>query len=240
MAVDFWVRKRFSNFRQLSVVVGSADKENPEVQTSRLRDIKRQGNMWTTLLLAFLFFQSCAANDILEYHSFQPPFQDVDSSGTRIVNDHWRTSGTAVVNSNFIRLTPDRQSKRGAIWSRRALGVPYFSTVLKFRISGQGKMFFGDGIALWIVQQNFYNEGNLHGFQDKFVGIGIVFDTFKNTESLANHRDVTVLVNDGSKTYEMMVEDVQGCSANVRYHAQRADFSVLDASRAKLIVDDKT
>lgn len=101
-------------------------------------------------------------------------------------------------------------------------------------------MFFGDGIGLWIVQQNFYNEGDLHGFQEKFVGIGIIFDTFKNTENLASHRDVTILVNDGTKTYEMMTSDVQGCSANVRYHAQRADFSVLDASRAKIVVDDRT
>lgn len=191
-----------------------------------------------------LFLLCCrvseCSNEFLESHTFQPPFQDVDTTGNRIINDNWRTSGTAVVNSNFIRLTPDRQSKKGAIWSRRAVGVPYLSLVFKFRISGQGKMFFGDGIGLWIVQQSFYNEGDLHGFQEKFVGIGIIFDTFKNTENLASHRDVTVLVNDGSKTYELMTTDVQGCAANVRYHAQRADFSVLDASRAKIVLDEKT
>jgi mannose-binding lectin 2 len=185
-----------------------------------------------------LFLSLSAASEVLEYHTFQSPFQDVDSAGQRIVNDHWRTHGAAVVNNNFIRLTPDRQSKKGAVWSRRAVGVPSFSTVLKFRISGQGKMFFGDGVGLWFVQQSFYNEGDLHGFQEKFSGIGIIFDTFKNTENLASHRDVTVLVNDGTKTYEMMTADVQGCNTNVRYHAQRADFSVLDASRAKIVIDE--
>ena len=39
-------------------------------------------------------------------------------SGDKIV-PHWRSSGTTVVNKNFIRLTPDRQSKKGALWSRR-------------------------------------------------------------------------------------------------------------------------
>lgn len=108
---------------------------------------------------------------------------------------------------------------------------------MKFRISGQGKTFFGDGIGWWFVQQPYYNEGNLHGSVEKFTGVGIIFDTFKNTENLAAHRDITILVNDGDKTYEMMTEDVQGCNANIRYHAERADFSVLDAARAKVSID---
>ena len=43
-------------------------------------------------------------------------------SGSRIAGPHWRNTGVAVVNKNFIRLTPDRQSKKGAIWSRRSIG----------------------------------------------------------------------------------------------------------------------
>ena len=192
--------------------------------------------LFFSLLLVAIFAN--AIGELLEYHTFQPPFQEVDSTGARLPSPHWRTYGTAVVNNNFIRLTPDRQSKKGALWSRRSVNVPNFSAILKFRISGQGKNFFGDGIGMWIVQQSYYSEGNLHGFQEKFVGVGIIFDTFKNTENIASHRDVTVLVNDGTKTYEMMTEKVQGCNTNVRYHAERADFSVLDASRAKINVDD--
>lgn len=176
----------------------------------------------------------------LEQHSFEAPFEEVDHSGQKIVGKHWRQFGTTVVNNNFIRLTPDRQSKKGAIWSRKALGVPEFSSILKFRISGQGKNFFGDGIGFWITDQPYYTEGNLHGFTDKFVGIGIIFDTFKNTESLHAHRDVTVLVNDGEKTYDMMTENVMGCNTNVRYHSERGDFSVKDASRAKVLLNQKS
>lgn len=194
----------------------------------------------TLVVLSALVLVRLSCGEILESHTFQPPYQEVDGAGTRLVSSHWRTSGTAVVNSNFIRLTPDRQSKKGALWSKKSVSVPYFSSILKFRISGQGKNFFGDGIGLWVVQQSYYAEGNIHGFQEKFVGIGIIFDTFKNTENIASHRDVTVLVNDGTKTYEMMTENVQGCNMNVRYHADRADFSVLDASRAKIIVTDST
>ena len=94
--------------------------------------------------------------------------------------------------------------------------MPNLFANLKFRISGQGKNFFGDGIALWIVQNSFYVEGNLHGFQEKFQGVGIIFDTFRNTETLNVHRDVTVLVNDGERTFEAMTSEVQGCNANFR------------------------
>jgi len=175
----------------------------------------------------------------LDQFTFQPPFAESDISGTRLVGDNWKTSGTTVVNKNFIRLTPDRQSKKGSIWSRKPLGVPSFSAILQFRISGQGKNFFGDGIAFWITQHGYNIDGILHGSTESFVGIGIVFDTFKNTENLAAHRDVTILINDGRRTYEAMTEDVLGCSARVRYHAERADFSVTDSSRAKVVLEHK-
>jgi mannose-binding lectin 2 len=192
------------------------------------------------IFFALICVALVSAEELLEFHTFQPPFNEVDTAGVRSVSSHWRASGTAVVNNNFVRLTPDRQSKKGALWSRKAVGVPNMSSILKFRISGQGKLFFGDGIGWWIVQQSYYNEGDLHGFQEKYVGIGIIFDTFKNTENLANHRDITVLVNDGTKTYEMMTQQVQGCNTNIRYHAQRADFSVLDSSRAKIVLNDQS
>ena len=89
---------------------------------------------------------------------------------------------------------------------------------------------------MWIVSDEDYVEGDLHGFVEKFEGIGIIFDTFKNTEHLSHHRDVTVLINDGEKTFEYMTEDIVGCNTNLRYSAERADFSVTDSTRVKLSV----
>jgi mannose-binding lectin 2 len=190
------------------------------------------------VVVASILLGLCEASH-LENHSFLPPFLEVDNSGERQASRHWRSSGATEVNSNFIRLTPDRQSKKGALWSRKALGVATFSSILKFRISGQGKNFFGDGIGFWVTQQGYYKEGEIHGSEEKFVGVGIIFDTFKNTENLAAHRDVTILINNGEKTYELMTKDVQGCNTNFRYHADRADFSVTDASRAKVTITDR-
>jgi mannose-binding lectin 2 len=104
---------------------------------------------------------------------------------------------------------------------------------MNFRISGKGKDFYGDGIALWIVQQGYYLEGDLHGFQEDFVGVGIIFDTFQNSD---DHMDVTVLINNGEKTVATMTKEVKGCNLHVRYHGERADFKVTDGTSAKLTV----
>jgi len=41
------------------------------------------------------------------------------------------------------RLTPDRQSKKGALWSHKPLDVEQVTATLKFRIHGQ--------VRLWCV-----------------------------------------------------------------------------------------
>lgn len=193
-------------------------------------------------LLAAAVPFGCATR--LQAHSFAAPFEDVDSAGNRQISSiDWSIEGHAVVNQHFIRLTPDRQSKRGAIWSNLPLNVERVLATLKFRISGQAKKFFGDGIALWFVKEpsypRFFNKRGeeLHGGSSSFEGVAIIFDTFKNAEALEAHRDVTVLFNDGTRTRAQMTEVVEGCDANVRFHEERGDFSVSSHARAKVIID---
>ncbi|KAJ1411900.1 legume-like lectin [Ochromonadaceae sp. CCMP2298] len=137
-------------------------------------------------LLVLLMGQVCSEK--MESFSFAAPFESTDLAGVRVVGDSWKTSGTTEVLKNFIRLTPDRQSKKGALWTRKPLGVPAFSAQLQFRISGQGRTFFGDGVALWITQHAYNVEGIVHGFTERFVGVGVIFDTFRNTEKPNAHR----------------------------------------------------
>lgn len=173
----------------------------------------------------------------LQQHTFEPPYNEVDGQGDRIVAKNWRSSGHTVVHTNFIRLTPDRQSKRGALWSSKPLGVDSWSGLLTFRISGQGKNLFGDGIGFWITHQSYYSPGDLHGFQEKFTGIGLIFDTFRNTENAAVHKDVTLLINNGEKTYEIMSKTSVGCDTSLRFHSDRSDFTILKYTRVKILVE---
>jgi mannose-binding lectin 2 len=181
---------------------------------------------------------SVALADRMDMHSFEAPYTHVDPSGSKSVSKDWKTGGVTTVNKNFVRLTPDRQSKKGALWSRKSLNTNTFSTVFSFRISGQGKKFFGDGMGLWFIQQAYYVEGDFHGSVERFTGFGIIFDTFKNTETLSYHRDISIVFNDGEKTAEFMMEKNEGCDANIRYHEERGDFSVDSLSRAKVVLEN--
>lgn len=174
----------------------------------------------------------------LEYLSFSAPFTTVNSQGERQVSKTWRASGSTAVHSNFARLTPDRQSKKGALWSTKAIGTTELSVSVKFRISGQGKKYFGDGMAFWITDLRSAKSGDFHGSTEKFNGIGIIIDTFKNAELLSYHKDVTVVVNDGSKDVEEMLSNSVGCNGDIRYHEDRGDFSIASSSRIKFTITD--
>ena len=91
---------------------------------------------------------------------------------------------------------------------------------MKFRISGKAENLFGDGLALWFVEEPYYLEGHLHGFKDKFIGVGIIFDTYKNPDNIAAHRDISVITNDGNMLLSQMEAQMQGCNVNYRYHVE--------------------
>ena len=148
------------------------------------------------------------------------------------------------ISSGLLRIDKARKVHCGAVKHLVVISTVMYQVYqqyLTLELVDRAKNFFGDGIALWITQQGYYMEGTLHGSQEKFTGIGIIFDTFKNTENLAAHRDVTVLVNDGTKTYEMMTETVQGCNMNVRFHNERGDFDAAESmSKAKIILQNNS
>ena len=124
---------------------------------------------------------------------------------SKLTCSEWQAQGDTDVKSAFVRLTPDRQSKRGTLWSRESIGpLNELSATLTFRISGQGKKLFGDGIGLWLTQYTRQQPGNVHGLDASFTGVGIIIDTFKNVEHGKNHRDITVIVNDGQKDIDLI------------------------------------
>jgi len=165
--------------------------------------------------------------------SFHSPFTDLDNDGKRTIKG-WNVEGSAEINKGFVRITPDRQSKQGYMWSQTPIGAEEFTVIFQFRISGQGQRFFGDGIALWITETSQYSGGTLHAANENFKGIGIIMDTFKNTETASFHKDVTIFQNDGTKTVDDMQKESVGCDASMRYHEKRADFSPTNSSRVKV------
>ena len=52
-----------------------------------------------------------------------------------------------------MRLTPDRQSRRGGIWNVKPWfhgeKTHAFEAIIQFHVHGQGTKLFGDGFAFW-------------------------------------------------------------------------------------------
>lgn len=107
----------------------------------------------------------------LDNQSFRPPFNQFDAVGMRTI-DNWRKGGDAVINENFVRLTPDRQNKKGWLWSRTKMAAEVWTATVRFRVSGQGKRLFGDGLAFWFTTSAYPADGPVHGFADVFTGFG--------------------------------------------------------------------
>ncbi len=119
---------------------------------------------------------------VVEGYTFLPefsvlgPFKSFDSEGIRTLPG-WRVGGHAQLQENFVRLTNDRQSKRASLWCTSRLGLEEWSTTFRFRVSGQGRRLFGDGLALWFTSRETHLDGDLHGFTNTFTGFGVILDT---------------------------------------------------------------
>lgn len=54
-----------------------------------------------------------------------------------------------MVTNNYIRLTGDVQSVRGAVWNKIPCFVQNWEMQIQFKVHGRGKDLFGDGFAFW-------------------------------------------------------------------------------------------
>eukprot|EP00008_Paramoeba_atlantica_P014363 CAMPEP_0201491984 /NCGR_PEP_ID=MMETSP0151_2-20130828/32002_1 /ASSEMBLY_ACC=CAM_ASM_000257 /TAXON_ID=200890 /ORGANISM="Paramoeba atlantica, Strain 621/1 / CCAP 1560/9" /LENGTH=461 /DNA_ID=CAMNT_0047878623 /DNA_START=57 /DNA_END=1442 /DNA_ORIENTATION=- len=130
------------------------------------------------------------------------PQHDFGSVSGRQVNPvlpFWTMLGDAFANEDFVRLTPDRQSKSGAIWNSQRLIWKNWEIMIKFNVNGVGSV-GADGFAFWLAREvNIL--GNFFGYQERFTGIGVVIDTYDN-DGTGMHPLITVLQNDGRKTYD--------------------------------------
>ena len=190
------------------------------------------------LIFVLIHFSKCIDHDIFQFGPFNDNFDE--ESGERLISDDWRLYGSAKAFESFIRLTPDRQSKQGAIWSRGPTESTSLNAVLEFRIAGQGKKLFGDGMGVWMINQPFYSSGFIHGSNEYFNGIGLIIDTYK-VRSDPRHRDIGLVVNNGNRDYrdvasEIQADDLVGCDASpLRYHHKSGEYSAAKNSSRVLI-----
>jgi len=176
-------------------------------------------------------------------NSFRAPFDSFEKhSGDRFVNQYWTVGGDVNVNHNYVRLTNDRQNKRGWLYNKEPIKARDFSIQIKFRVSGQGQNLFGDGFVLWVVQNKVHEwskSGEYFAGPRGFTGFAVTFDTYKNSEMAGTHKDIYLLTNDGDSELDIH-NPTAGCTSSYRWFEKREDFSVKDYALARVSYNSGT
>ncbi|KAA8650738.1 legume-like lectin family protein [Aspergillus tanneri] len=147
----------------------------------------------------------------LRTHSLAPPYLDSD------FQSRWFDFGgdTIIRADKYIRLTSDRPSQKGWIFSRVPLTATNWEVEVEFKIHGDGNL-HGDGFAMWLTKQR-ATEGPVFGSADRFDGLGIFFDTYKNNRPGTSFPYVMAMMGDGQTTYDQAhdgkANELAGCSA---------------------------
>ena len=128
------------------------------------------------LLFAFVFISS---------HLFAQTYQ---LNGNPVVTTGWTLTNDAIVNTDFIQLTPDQTSKVGSIKLNDPINLKYcdkWKVEFDFRIDGNGTTTYGrgDGFSFWYLQNppaNFVGGSGL-GIPNGAIGLMAGFDIFNNS-----------------------------------------------------------
>ncbi|KYK60099.1 Legume-like lectin [Drechmeria coniospora] len=130
--------------------------------------------------------------------------------------------GDAIIRTDsYIRLTSDLPSQSGYLFSRVPLTATNWEVEVEFKISGKNQL-YGDGFAMWITKQR-AQPGPVFGSTDRFEGLGIFVDTYKNNRPGIVFPYVMAMFGDGKTSYDKNNDgkdaELAGCSARGIRHA---------------------
>lgn len=143
----------------------------------------------------------------------------------------WYPVGDAFINSEFVRLVPDRQSKKGGFWCKEPIKFADWEVEFAFRIHGVSAV-GADGLAFWYSRTP-GRLGTLFGHEELYNGLGVVVDTYDN-ENTGVHPYIFAMHNDGQHTFtpsdhdhrkdhvtpgfdaSQVFGELNGCSAHIR------------------------
>ena len=154
---------------------------------------------------------------VLRHHSIEAPYiTDWWQEGI----PHWEISGDTVVTNHFIRLTPEKSSRRGAVWNK--IPYPHKNFELRARFLVRSKRNPGaDGIGFWYVANKpvgatqpaettlaqTQTGEHLFGMEPDFRGVGVIFDSYDNDYRRDNPA-TSIVINDGTSRQWDLANDL--------------------------------
>lgn len=148
-------------------------------------------------------------------HSIYAPYVDSD-----LQNRWFDFGGSTIIDTNKqIRLTQDRSSQAGYLWSRQPITQTNFQIEIEFKIDGKSSTVYGDGMAIWLSQSSTH-LGPVFGAADHWTGLGIFIDTFPNSRHSYSFPRIIGMSNNGYMSYEVGKDgdgqESGACSLSVR------------------------
>jgi mannose-binding lectin 2 len=123
---------------------------------------------------------------------------------------------TVIRADQYMRLTTTQQSQSGYVFSRVPLTATNWEIEVEFKIHGPSNL-HGDGMAMWITRDR-AKPGPVFGHMDKFEGLGIFFDTYKNNRPGVVFPYIMAMVGDGVEAYDQSHDgkenELAGCSVS--------------------------
>ena len=90
---------------------------------------------------------------------------------------------------------------------------------VEFSVNGKGNL-YGDGMGIFITKER-AQQGPVFGFQDRFEGLGIFVDTYKNNRPGTVFPYVMAMLGDGNTAYDQpndgKANELAGCSVRTSY-----------------------
>ncbi|XP_061391240.1 vesicular integral-membrane protein VIP36-like, partial [Musca vetustissima] len=175
----------------------------------------------TTLIFVLVSECAVSTNEYMKReHSLVPPFQGV---GVNLAN--WDFLGHTVMTSNYIRLTPDLQSKSGALWNYSPCLTKKWEVHVTFKVHGKGTERFGNGFAIWYTKERM-QPGPVFGSKDHFSGLAVILDTYSNHNDTYNHQHpyLSAMVNNGTISYNHDRDGTHTQLAGCEVHFRNFNF----------------
>ncbi|XP_077571709.1 VIP36-like protein isoform X1 [Stigmatopora nigra] len=153
----------------------------------------------------------------------------------------WDLMGTAMLTTDYLRLTPDQPARQGAVWSRIPLVLSQWELKVHFKIHGQARSYMsGDGLAIWLTKDRM-QDGPVFGSKNEFIGLGIFVDTYLNSQKKADRAFpyISVMLGNGTLSYDHNLDGIPtelgGCPALAR-NSKHETFLLIRYSKNTLMV----
>uniref|UniRef100_A0A671UQK6 Lectin, mannose-binding 2 n=1 Tax=Sparus aurata TaxID=8175 RepID=A0A671UQK6_SPAAU len=186
-----------------------------------------------TVLLLLLFELCLVCCDITDgntehlkrEHSLTKPYQGVGAQ--------WDFSGSTLVTSSYVRLTPDERSKQGSIWN-----------IVVRKDFEHSSLLHSDTDLFCLLMSHLISAsilGPVFGNQDQYLGLAIFLDTFRNDLHGMDRSFpyISAMVNNGSVSYDHGKDgrssELGGCSAEIR-NREHDTYLAIRYSKGRLTI----